>query len=158
MAAPTKWQHGRMAAPSARREVGSAGRCSTRTRIIPSCRDGAVAAGSIGGVPRRWCCSGSVSACAGGAGGDALELSGHGKDKGEVGNPLDKVWTRGRLAGDDQKRAAHSGHRHAEIGIGQSVPKPAWACLSSLEALNLKWLRHQMDNEEGNNFHVEGFC
>ena len=65
---------------------------------------------------------------------------------------------RGELTADDHNRAALPGLCHADIGIVQSVPKPAWACLFSLEASNRKWLRHQMENEEGNNFHVEGFC
>ena len=108
------------AAPSVRREVGSAGRCRTRTRIIPSCRDGAVAAGSIGGVPRRWCCSGGVSACAGGAGGDALAIRGIGEDKGEEGQLLDTVWSGVELAVDDQNLAALSGLCHADIGIARA--------------------------------------
>ena len=83
-------------------------------------------------------------------------MRGRGEDKGGEGQLLDTVGGRGEHAGDDQGLAAPSGHRHAVFGIPGAMPEAASARLFPLEAPNRKWLRHQMKNEEGNNFHVEG--
>ena len=63
-------------------------------------------------------------------------VRGDGEHKGGVVNLADKVRGQGELAVDDQNLAAPSGHRHAEIGMVQSMPEQALRRLSPLGAQN----------------------
>ena len=69
------------------------------------------------------------------------------EDKGEVGDVLGKGWRGGEATGDDHGVAALSGLFHAEIGMVQSVPTPAWWRLSSLLAQNGKSFRHRVQKD-----------
>ena len=89
--------------------------------------------GFCGGGSRR-CCFHGASASVRRRGSRVLAVRGRGEDKGGVGSLSGKDWRGGEATGDDHGVAALSGLCHADIGIVQSVPKPASTRLSSLGA------------------------
>ena len=89
-----------------------------------------MAAGPGGAVQRR------VGSAWRRRGGEIREGVWLGEDKGDVVDLSDTARGQGELAVDDQNLAAPSGHRHAEIGMVQSMPEQALWRLSPLGAQN----------------------
>ena len=159
MAAPVRWWHGRECRTIGASSSGQHGQVR-RPPVLDLSRRGAVRwlTGRSRGDAVRRCANGTSGSAWRRRGGEALAVSWLWEDKGGVGHLLDMVWSDVELAVDDHNRAALPGHRHADSGILQSMPKPASTCPSSLLAPNGKPLRHWMQHNKVNNFHVVSFC